>query len=56
MVDHASDEKVRAPYIKPRMEQVELVPEEAVLATCKYGDGARTLCGPDPVCNITARS
>ncbi len=26
----------RKPYQKPRLEQVRLVPEEAVLASCKY--------------------
>ncbi len=41
-------------YVKPTMEKVELVAEEAVLATCKTG--AQGDCGWDPVCLITARS
>ena len=46
--------KKREAYIKPAMEKVELVAEEAVLATCK--NGTQGDCGFDPVCLITARS
>lgn len=46
--------KKRETYVKPAMEKVELVAEEAVLATCKTG--AQGDCGWDPVCLITARS
>ena len=50
------DKKARAPYIKPLMERVELVPQEAVLATCKYNNGNDSTCGPDPDCIVTQRS
>jgi hypothetical protein len=32
----------RKPYQKPEIKQVDLVPEEAVLAGCKTNDGTRT--------------
>ncbi len=37
----------RQPYIKPQMEKVQLVPEEAVLKSCKAFGGGNT--GPDGV-------
>jgi hypothetical protein len=49
----------REAYCKPQMEQVELVPEEAVLATCKYntGSGNQYLCEPGVLtCISTQRS
>ena len=35
-------------YEKPSVQQVRLVPGEAVLATCK--DGGAGACAPDPSC------
>ncbi len=37
----------RQPYIKPQMEKVQLVPEEAVLVSCKIGGGGGSPFGPN---------
>jgi hypothetical protein len=49
-------DKTKRTYQKPELTQVKLVPEEAVLATCKTATGVRGNCGADPVCNITPTS
>lgn len=50
--------QVKKAYIKPAISQIQLVAEEAVLALCKWGDGAvsRALCFPDRTCNSQRRS
>ncbi len=59
-MDTETNQKSKTPYIKPLMEKIELVPEEAVLATCKYNHGAQSdpimNCAPDLACIFTARS
>jgi hypothetical protein len=41
---HQKDARQKKPYVKPEVKQVQLRPEEAVLAVCKlgsqYGPGA----------------
>jgi hypothetical protein len=49
-------EKTKRDYRKPEFSQVKLVPEEAVLATCKTNTGNQSPCGADPVCIFTATS
>ena len=39
MADQGMSSKPRKPYRKPRIEQVKLVPEEAVLSACKTLSG-----------------
>jgi hypothetical protein len=52
-------DKTKRTYQKPELTQVKLVPEEAVLATCKFNSSSgtsQTDCGADPVCIFTATS
>ena len=42
--------KVRRSYQKPRIKEVKLVPQEAVLATCKVNSGD---AGPTSTCRNT---
>ncbi len=59
-MNEVTNDYTRAPYIKPKLERVELVAEEAVLATCKYNNGAQSgmdyTCMPDLDCVVTQRS
>jgi hypothetical protein len=41
-------------YIKPAMSMIQLIAEEAVLATCKTG--VQNRCAPNPVCTRIRRS
>lgn len=49
MTGKLETEGKRQPYVRPQLEQVELVPEEAVLSSCKSQQG-----GPGPH-NINCR-
>lgn len=53
-----NSKKSKKPYQKPKIEQVRLVPEEAVLGNCKFNNGALVQlaeCAPEP-CASTAGS
>ncbi len=43
-------------YTKPALNKIRLVAEEAVLALCKYNNGAKSACTPNPTCVRTRRS
>lgn len=45
MIKQTKGHKTRKPYRKPQIEQVRLVPEEAVLGWCKTGSGGGTVLG-----------
>ena len=47
--------KVRKPYKKPGIKKVRLIPEEAVLTTCKVNtsdSGPGTTCGGGGACKV----
>jgi hypothetical protein len=48
----------RKDYLKPRVNRIQLVANEAVLSLCKFGEGAggQALCVPDLLCVSTPRS
>jgi hypothetical protein len=54
---HSSPDDARRPYAPPHLQRVSLVPDEAVLATCKNTttqgpSGASAKCtGAPPVCS-----
>lgn len=43
-------------YTKPALNKIRLVAEEAVLALCKYNNGVKSSCAPNPTCVHTRRS
>ena len=43
-------ETIRRPYLKPQLEQIQLVPEEAVLVNCKSNTNVG-FNAPDHHCN-----
>lgn len=53
MEKNLKSSKGRRPYQKPRIEQVELKPEEAVLTACKTTHGQ---AGPSGKCHQTGGS
>jgi hypothetical protein len=57
-LNETAAEQVKKAYTKPVLSQIQLVAEEAVLALCKWGDGAggRALCLPDRTCVSQRRS
>lgn len=56
-MDKVTKEMTRLPYVKPMMEKVELVAEEAVLSTCKYNNGNLSQCAAEDLdCVVTQRS
>jgi len=48
--------KEKKAYIKPTLSKIRLVADEAVLALCKYNNGVRGSCTPNPTCVRTRRS
>lgn len=57
-LNETAAEQVKKAYTKPVLSQIQLVAEEAVLALCKWGNGAssRALCMPDRTCVSQRRS
>jgi hypothetical protein len=43
-------------YTKPKLTEVRLVAEEAVLANCKFNNNVLSSCGGDLACLATPRS
>lgn len=53
---HSNNEK--KVYVKPAINTIKLVADEAVLSLCKFNHGATNIaeCGPDTSCVSTWRS
>ncbi len=51
-----SIDQTKKAYIKPTLSKIHLVAEEAVLALCKWNNGAKSSCQGDRTCVSMRRS
>jgi hypothetical protein len=56
MSDSKPSKVTKKAYTKPKLTEVRLAAQEAVLAVCKNNNGIKSQCVPDLICLATPRS